>query len=98
MADYDKQLLRESVDHPLTADRIGELVGCYGPDAVTRLRNRKDLRVSVVSIGVGSNHRKRLYRVYHAPPIRGPYCCGYCERQRQLDAKSFKASTTKAEG
>lgn len=83
MASYDKKLLRESADHPLTAKRIGEILGCYGPDAVTRLRARRSVRVTVVGETMGDNgYSKKLYRVESVQSMRGPYCCGYCEQQR----------------
>lgn len=62
---YDHRLLQRSVDHPLTADEIGEIVGCYGPDAVTRLRQRKTLAVKIVGTQRknGKGPAKKLYRI-----------------------------------
>lgn len=91
MAHYDDKLFKRAAAGPLTADEIGSIVGCYAADAVTRLRNRRDIRVTVV--GHLSRRQgqmgpaKKLYRIERAKPITGPYCCGYCEQQRQLDAE-----------
>lgn len=78
---YTDQLLRESARQPLTAERIAELIDVYhGPTAVNRLRMRKDLRVIVV--GSVPDSRRKLYRVVRVLPVSGPYCCGWCERER----------------
>lgn len=63
MAHYDNTLIKRSAETPMTAEEIGEVVGCYGPDAVTRLRARKTLRVSIVGTVPSGGYRKKLYRV-----------------------------------
>lgn len=79
---YTPRLLSESAQRPLTATRIAELIGSnHGPSAVNRLRSRKDLRVIV--IGQLPDSREKLYRVVQVSPVSGPYCCGWCERERQ---------------
>ena len=71
---YDERLLALSAEHPLTADEIGAIVGCYGPDAVTRLRQRKTLAVKIVGSvpAASSGHRKKLYRVERSETGKEP--------------------------
>lgn len=92
MAKYDAKLLRLSATRPITADEIGKIVGCHGPDAVTRLRGRRDLRVSVVGTVPHPGERRggpnKLYTINKITIIKGPYCCGYCDMQRQLERES----------
>lgn len=66
MATYDDALVEASADHPITVTEIGEIVGCNGFDALTRLRGRRDLRV--VTVGQMPHNGKRgpsrkLYRI-----------------------------------
>lgn len=92
MAKYDEKLLRLAATRLITAGEIGKIVGCYGPDAVTRLRGRRDLRVTVVGTTPHSGERRggpnKLYKIDKVSIIKGPYCCGYCEMQRQLERES----------
>lgn len=81
MAQYDNRLIKTTADHPVTAEEIGEIVGCYGPDAVTRLRNRRDLRVLTVGEVAGKARPRKLYKVERI--TNTAYCCGYCEQVRQ---------------
>lgn len=91
MAHYDDKLLQAMAQKgKLTAVEIGEIVGCYPADALTRLRARRNMRVMIVGTFSpnGRGPRRKLYTVERVTPanrIRGAYCCGYCEQQRQTD-------------
>jgi hypothetical protein len=87
MAHYDHKLLKEASAGSLTAARIGQIVGCYSADALTRLRVRKDIPVTIVGKlpPDGSGPPRKLYKIEKVIPVSGAYCCGYCEQQRQLD-------------
>lgn len=81
----EDKLIKMSAQRPLTAREIGEVMNVYGPDAVTRLRGRKHLQVTV--IGKKRNkegYSNKLYKVQRV--LNSAYCCGYCEQQRQLEA------------
>jgi len=86
MARYDNKLFKIATTRPMTAAEIGEIVGCYSADALTRLRARKDIRVAVVGRLPHNGQQgppKKLYKIEKVTPVRGAYCCGYCEIQRQ---------------
>lgn len=94
MAQYDDKLFRKAAIGPLTAAEVGKIVGCYSADALTRLRTRRDVRVTIVGHLPRENGRqgpaKKLYkieRIDKSARVNGPYCCGYCEQQRQLDTR-----------
>lgn len=90
---YEKKLLAISNTRGLTADEIGSIMNGYGPDCVTRLRARKDMRVEIVGERNGVTGRpKKLYKVYKVDPIRGAYCCGYCQMQRNLASSASTSS------
>jgi hypothetical protein len=96
MAHYDGKLLKACATGPLTSVEIGKIVGCYGVDAVTRLRGQKDLRVTIVGHLFGDDHRgpsRKLYRVEKIGHVSRAYCCGYCEKQRQINAQVLASST-----
>lgn len=89
MAYYDDRLMRAmAAKGKLTATQIGEIVGCYSADALTRLRARRNMRVTIVGTFSpnGRGARRKLYVIEKVPPanvVKGAYCCGFCERQRQ---------------
>lgn len=88
MAVYDDKLVQISAVRPMTTDQIGEIVGCNGFDALTRLRGRRDLRVTLTGTLPHNGKRRggpsKLYKIEKVQVFKGPYCCGYCEQQRQL--------------
>lgn len=46
-----------------TSTEAGDLIGRYGPDALTRLRNDKGLRLIVVGQLAETRGRPKLYRL-----------------------------------
>lgn len=82
MASYDLKLFKEAAKGPLTAKQIGEIMGCYSADALTRLRARRSVRVTVVAEFSRFRGPRKLYKIEKVQPVNGAYCCGYCERQR----------------
>ena len=85
MGRYDDKLFKEAAKGPLSAQQIGEIVGCYPADALTRLRARTSVRVTVVAELPNYRGPRKLYKIERAVPIKGPYCCGYCDQQRRAD-------------
>ena len=66
---YDRELFKIAADHPMTSEEIGQVLGCYGPDAVTRLRCRKDLRVTVADkVSNGGGRAKNRYKIERIAP------------------------------
>lgn len=66
---YDKKLFEEAAKGPLTADEIGMILKGLGSDAVTRLRARRSVSVTIVGTVPGRKGRKRrLYKVERVPP------------------------------
>lgn len=82
------QIIERLGNGPVTADAIAAVLEIHWPsDAVTRLRGRKGLRVTVVGTVPRSANRpgpaKKLYRIEKADAVPiVPDCCGYCRLER----------------
>lgn len=65
MREWVEQLLRLD---KFTASAAGQIAGCYGPDAITRLRQNPRLTVEIVGEFRGKkNVKRKLYRVRRQP-------------------------------
>lgn len=61
---YDDDLMQRAAKGPITAEETGKIMHCYGPDAITRLRGRRDLVVEIVGeIPVPKGPAKKLYQI-----------------------------------
>lgn len=61
MSEWVEQLLRLD---KFTASAAGQIAGCYGPDAISRMRQNSRLDVEIVGEFRGKKNAKRkLYRV-----------------------------------
>lgn len=63
---YDEALLARAAKGPMTAAEIGLILKGFGPDAVSRLRSRRDLEVVIVGTVSQSDHKgpaRKLYQV-----------------------------------
>lgn len=58
-----------------TAKAAGEIAGCYGPDAITRLKGCPDVKVEVLGdfLGLDNKGLVKPYKLYHAARINGEF-------------------------